>query len=891
MDLHFFRQLERHLDAIPDQMALQGINDEGREVFTYRRIGREVSSVALFLQHTGVREGDTVAILMENHPRWGIAFLAAQSTGAVMAPFDVLHTDETLAYLLEHAGCQFVICSERFHPRLESIWEHLGRTLPVLAVGEVPEAENQWDQVLEEFDGTASMPLVERGTDEPFLILYTSGTTGNPKGVVLSRRNVYRNMGELLKMIQVSSRDHILSVLPLYHVLALMTNFIIPLYAGARVTYLDTLEAQRVLRAFREEMITIFVCVPQFYYLLHRRILQEIGNQPLVRRLVFRCLLAFSRFCNRKLGFNPGHTLFRPLHSKFGLQFRYFGVGGARFDEKVALSLRDLGFTIIQAYGMTETAALATLNPPYTRELGSVGMPLPHVRIRIQEPDSDGIGRVLIRGENIMHGYWKNPEETEKTFRDGWLDSGDLGYVSESGSLYITGRDKEMIVLPSGKNVFPEEVEHHYQSRCPYIKEMCVLGVQTPDGEVQERLHAVIVPDFDALRSNQVVNSQEMIHYLLEGISQELPAYKRVQSFAIRTEPLPRTTTRKIKRFVLQQEVEASAADESPARFEAASAPETPTEERIFEMLRRTRKAPLIHREMNLELDLRFDSLERVEFVSSLQDTFGVRISDEAAAEILTVDDLVRAVEGADSPDTEADGSSWLSWGEILANPLEGQDAVLMRKTLGQGRLSDLAFYATAKTVHTLARILFRVKARGTENLPREYPFMLCPNHLSYLDAFLVAAVLPYRLTRRLFFLGYSDYFVGRFTSWVGRFLKVVPVDSDRYLRQALRLGAEGLKKGKVLCVFPEGTRSIDGRLKPFRKGPAILSTELKVPVVPVGIAGTYEAWRRGSNRIRLHPVEITFGKPFLPDPADYQEATQRIFQSVEQLIPTRKPA
>ena len=889
MALHFFQQFDLHLNTKPERIALQGISDAGKETFTYRQVGKEVSSIALFLQRSGIHEGDVVGILMENQPRWGIAFLAAQSTGAVIAPFDILHSDEILAHLIEHSGCQFLICSKRFYSRLNLIQEHLGRRLPTLVVGQVPEAENQWDQILEEINEPVVMPLSERGLDQPFLMLYTSGTTGNPKGVVLTRRNVYRNVDELLKIIPVSSDDHILSVLPLYHVLALMMNFIIPLYAGGQVTYLEALEAQRILRAFKEEGITIFVCVPQFYYLLCRRIMQEIDDQFLIKRILFRWLLALSRFCNEKLHFNPGRILFRPLHRKFGFQFRFFGVGGARFDKAVARSLRDLGFTMIQAYGMTETAALVTLTPLSSRALGSVGRPLPHVQIRVEKPGPQGIGRILIRGENVMTEYWKNPEATSEVFHEGWLDSGDLGYVSPSGNLYITGRDKEVIVLSSGKNVFPEEVEQYYQGLCPYIKEMCVLGVQSPDGETQERLHAVIVPDFEYLRSQQVVNSHEMIHYLLESLSQKLPPYKRVNSFGIRTKSLPRTTTRKIKRFALQEELNTSCSTKSHGRFQESSSPKTQNERRIFDLLRQTRKAPFIHREMNLELDLGFDSLERVEFLSALQDALGIQISDVTASGILTVADLLRIVETTEPSRTHGENSSLLSWSKILRNPLKEEDAILVGKILDQGRLADYAFHLTAKTVYSLAKFLFRIKVQGADNLPLKYPFMLCPNHLSYLDAFLIASVLPYRLTRRVFFLGYSDYFVGPVMSVVGRLLRVVPVDADRYLRQALRLGAEGLANGLVLCVFPEGTRSIDGNLKPFRKGPAILSTELNVPIVPVGIAGTYEIWRRGSNRIRLHPVKITFGKAFLPEPKSYEEVSHRIFRSVEELIADRK--
>ena len=892
MTLDFFEQFRANLLEFPDRVALQGLYEDSRESFSYQQVADETAKVGLFLQASGVEPGHAVGILMENHPRWGIAFLAAQSVGAVIVPFDIQHSDETLANLIQHAECRFLISSARFYPRLDGIQRRLPEPLPILVAGDSPSEDRSWDRVLQETDSTPSLPLVQRELDDPYLIIYTSGTTGNPKGVVLTRRNVYSNTIELLKVVQGTPEDNVLSVLPLYHVLALMVNFIIPLYMGGRVTYLDALDAQRIMKAFREEGITIFVCVPQFYYLLHRRIRQEVEAQSFVKRFLFKRLLSLSHFCEERLGLHPGRWLFSPIHNQFGRQFRIFGVGGARFDVEVAKALRDLGFTFVQAYGMTETAALATVSPAGSDGLGSVGKPLSHVQVKIDSPNERGIGGVLIRGDNVMSEYWQNPKATAEVIRDGWLDSGDLGYLSPDGFLNITGRQKDVIVLSSGKNIYPEELEHFYQSNCPFIEEMCIVGVAPSDAETQERLHAVIVPDFDYLKSQQVVNSYDMILYTLETLSRQLPSHQHVLSFEIRTEPLPRTTTRKIKRFEVMEQAVGTASTGSGDRFEEATAPQGTVEEKIFELLRQVKDPPLIHRKMNLELDLGFDSLGRVEFFSTVQETLGVRISDSAAAEIFTVEHLVALVVDLLGGKDVKGKDVRQSWTEILNEDFDAADAQKVGEILVRRPVIEAIFYLTAKLVHFLSKILFRIKVTGRENLPRKYPFMLCPNHLSFLDSFLVVGVLPYHVIKQIFFLGYSDYFGGRYMSKLGGMIKVVPVDSDRHLKQALRLGAEGLRRNLVLCVFPEGTRSIDGSLKRFRKGPGILATELNIPLVPVGIKGTYEAWSRGSNKIRLHPVEIHFGKAFSPDSSETSDAvTQRLFQEVDQLITSENTA
>ena len=886
MTLNFFQKLGENRDRMPDHVALQHLSRDHKESFSYSRIAEEVSKIAGFLRDQGIGPGKSVGLLMENHPRWGIAFVAIQSTGARIVPLDILHSTQTLAELIQHAECRFLISSHSRLDELDEIQQALPDPLPILVTGESAGDYFHWETVLEQSSQAPSFPLVEGDLDEPFVILYTSGTTGNPKGVILTRRNIYSNVAAVLEQIQVSPQDHILSVLPLYHVLALMVNFILPLYRGARVSYLDSLEAQQILKTFHEEGVTIFICVPQFYYLVHHRILQEVKKQSFVKRFLFQRLLGFSRFCNDHLGWNPGKLLFSSIHKKFGSRFRIFGVGGARFDSEVARAFRDLGFTVIQAYGMTETAALATLTRLDNPGVGSVGVALPHARIRIDQPDSNHIGEVLIGGESVMPGYWKNPEASKESLRDGWLHSGDLGYLTEQGHLFITGRKKDVIVLSSGKNIFPEEVEHFYQNACPQIQEMCVVGISDEAGQTQEKLHAVIVPDFDYMKSRQTANSYEMIRYMLETVSQQLPSYKRVHSFEIRRSPLPRTTTRKIKRFQVEEELGEQAAA-APSIAEEAIEPQTATEEKIFKIIQAMKKTPVSRREMSLELDLGFDSLERVELLSTIQELCQVQISDEAATQILTVEELVAAVEQTPTAELQEDREVRLSWSEILKEPLQPEDQKKVREILAPKPLTEFAFYLVAKLTYLLSVVFFRLKVKGREHLPHEYPYLICSNHLSFLDAFFLVAPLPYRVIKRIFFLGYADYFNHGILSFLGRLIKVVPVDADRHLRQALRLGAEGINQGCCLCVFPEGERSINGRLKPFRKGAAILAKEMGVPVVPTAIVGAYEVWARGVDKIRLHPVKLHFGPPVdRPSGEDsYESYNERLFQTIERMI------
>ncbi|RPI24105.1 MAG: hypothetical protein EHM61_18035 [Acidobacteria bacterium] len=881
-------RLQAHASSRPDEVFLQVMKDGRRETYSYREVVDQASRVASFLTSAGIRPGEAVGILMENHPVWGIAFLGIQWAGAVAVPLDTFHTPETLRRLMKHADCRFLVSSEGFLTQLAQIREDWPGAPPVLLKGRhAGSGYADWET---ELSRCTPSPAHLRPPDDPVTIIYTSGTTGDPKGVVLTGRNIYGNIAKALSLIEVTTTDHLLSILPLYHILSLGINLLVPAYRGCKLTFLDSLDPNTVIRTFSEQEITIFVCVPQFYYGLQRRVEAEIEKQSWLKRFLFRRLLATSHFARETFDLNLGKVFFGRIHRRFGPEFRLFAVGGARFDPTVESFLRDLGFQLIQAYGMTESGALITMITLEDYEVGSVGRALPAIDLRIDNPDADGVGEVIVRGPNVMTGYWRNPDATSQTIVDGWLRTGDSGYLSPKGFLYLTGRLKDVIVLSSGKNIYPEELEHHFQIRCPEIKEMCVVGVsdETSEGR-REKLHAVIVPDFEYLKSRKIVNAADMIRYLLETHSQELPSFKRVRSFEIRRDPLPRTTTRKVKRFQVAKELGGqgpSAPSGAQESAEQETVPENPIDALVFTQIRQMKRAPRIDRGMNLELDLGFDSLERVELLSNLQDALQVHVPDESAAEILTVGELadaLRARVGAeDSGETREAASSWQ---EILAKPLREDDSEQLRQVLAPKPVAEFLLYVAALVTHLLTKVLFRFRVHGLEKLPREYPFVICPNHLSYLDPFFVVCALPYPVIKRLFFLGYSDYFRDGVLGFLGRAIKVIPVDPDKQLRQALRLAAEGLKRRHILCVFPEGERSIDGELKPFRRGPAILASEFRLPAVPAALKGTFEVWPRGVSRMRFHPVSLCFGDPVTPAEGEtYEEFNARLAAAVRKL-------
>lgn len=866
----FFDRLERYASRRPDDVTLRFISGDGVDDLTFRGLASEIIRLAReFARAIPARPGVHAALLMEDSHRWGVSFLAAWSAGWVVVPLDPSRDPDSLREIVEHADCAALIHS----PKLEPSARAIGNAIPgLILLPDTPCANAQEAE---------STPLrhVPRDPGEDIAILYTGGTTGSAKGVRLTEANLFTTIRDMLAVCPVGADDNILSVLPMFHVMAVLANLLGPLYVGARVTYLDTRDPARILASFEEQGITAMLCVPQFFYVLTRRIMDAVDEQSLAKRLVFFRLLALSRFLRTRLKVRAGKMFFGPVHRRFGPKFRLFGVGAASFAPEVAERLLDLGFDLFQAYGMTETAGPVAVDPPGPFAGLTCGPPFPHARIRIHQPNEDGIGEILVAGDAVTPGYWKNPAATAELIHDGWLWTGDLGFLDAAGKLRVTGRRKEVIVLSSGKNVFPEQVEYQLQKSSSYIRELCVVATAASGGPTsggKERLHAVVVPDFDRLKADGVANVRDQIRYDIDNASRALLSWQRVRSFEIREAPLPRTSTRKLKRF----EVEPRFAAPDAANGHAA----TGSEPELFTLIRRIKPGcGPIHDDSHLELDLGLDSLEIVELLSNLRARFGVEIRDEDASRISTVGDLAKRIEAA-QPSTQ----KWVGWSDILNAPLTPRQAAETASNLQRRPLFEAGMFAVCRVARVAARILLRFRITGAGHLPDRGPFILCANHASYLDALLIAAALPWSAFSRLFFLSARKYMRSGFQRWFGRMMRAIAVETGGRGADALRLGAEGLSKGMVLCVFPEGHRSIDGSLLPFHHGPAILSVEQRVPIVPVGLSGTQNVWGRASRSFRLAPVRVSFGEPIHPlAHAEYEKITARLRASISELIGT----
>jgi long-chain acyl-CoA synthetase len=895
----FYDRFVECAERWPDNVALELQRHDHQERCTYAELHRMAESVGRWIGENGFPHGSRLAILADNHPRWVAAYLGTIASGCAAVPLDTALHDDQVTKLLKDSGTAAVFCDAKHFPAARPAVTELNLGLILMDPDRMTShsVNDVWLGNLPAiFDaGPGKFKPAASNSDDLASLLYTSGTTADPKGVMLTHANFLGEVEAVFNWIDLGPTDALLGVLPLFHVLAQMANLLLPLVKGARVVYLETLNTTELLRALSERNITAFAVVPQFFNLIHERIFQEIEKRGAITKKIFAAMVALNRTL-RKVGINAGPILFRKIHDTLGPKMRYLATGGSRFDPKIAQDFHDLGIDVLQALGLTETTAAIYVNSPHDNVIGSCGKAMKGVEGKIvdarpqqEEDGGPAVGELAVRGAVVMKGYWNRPDATAAVFRDGWFLTGDLGYFDAQGHLFLTGRKKEVIVLSNGKNVYPEEIEAHYL-KSPFIKEIAVMGLEGKPGEGGDRLHAVIVPNFDVLRQRKIVNAKEVIRFDIEGLSPQIASTKRITSYEIWQDDLPRTTTRKIKRFEVEKRVRANLAKkvnddsdlptEKPLTADESAWLDQPDVQRGLKIIRNTARAapPAMRPTLNLELDLGLDSMQRIELLSRLEEELGGNLEESQLSEIYTVRDLLDAVlqsaaSGAGSPGTRVTFAGWKS---ILAEDPDDPDVLALAHP---SRINDSFWYLVTRVFQMIALDRFDLKVSGLEKLPRSGPYIISSNHQSYLDPIILSSVLPADVFRRLFAVGTSDIFGKGFMRRLARSIKVVVVDPDANLVPAMRAGAFGLRHGLALILYPEGERSIDGKPRIFKKGAAILSIHLQVPIVPVAIEGFYEAWPRNQAFRGFTPLKMTFGDPILPPPES--EASEAAYEKL----------
>lgn len=890
-----FQEFSKAAHKSPSEKAVLFKKEQQYNSLTYGGLYKQVLLLGNYLRARGIDASDKVGVLIENQPGWPICFFAIQYLGATVVPLDCNLPHEKIIELLGHAGCKKLLCSEKIFNTFREYIDNF-KNVDIQVVDEPKFLEESksstWVLVDEHKDVSA---------DDIAAMFYTSGTTETPKAVMLSQRNLLSNVEAIRKAGAIGQRDVFISLLPLYHTYAFMATCLFPLLQGAQISYPPRITPNDILECMRKTNVSVLVGVPQLFLLFHREIERKLEKLPFFIAFFIMFSLDALWIIRQRFGLNLSKRLLAKLHWVFGSSLRYMISGGARLEPQTMRDFCKWGFTILEGYGLTETSPIVTMNPPARYKIGSVGRVIPGVQVKILDPDENGIGEVAIKGPNVMAGYYRMPEETQDVIKEDWFLSGDQGYLDKEGFLYIIGRKDEMIVLSSGENINPEEIEHHYGAS-PYIKEICVFSAKGEGYfEHASQLMAVVVPDQEYFRKDKRVNIDEKIKWELDRFSYQLSNHKRIKGFAISKYRLPRTPMGKLMRYKIKEEYPKHKLDVSERK-------KMPLSEEDLKLLssQLCRKALAylsnhfkkeVRLDDHLELDLGVDSLGRIELLLELQEVLKIRVPEAELENFFysnTIKELFLKVKPYLSEDIEVTSKETAySWSEILAkDPSKNVKGMMRIRPTSFDRIMTLGFVIGLKIMFWL---LFRIEVRGKDMLPAKGPFIIYANHTSYLDGFLVGAALPVRVLNNTFFLGFREFFTNIVTGKLVKVGRLLPIDIALSMVDTMQACAYLINHKKNICYFPEGQRSPHERIIEFKKGIGILVKELKAPSVPVYIDGAFKAWGRRTTVLTPSKITVTFGKittypevvSLLMDREDTYENISEVLR--EQLINLKK--
>lgn len=796
-----------------------------------------LKTTALFSDILGKLDGKRVLIVSENRPEYIYAFYGIWKSDGIVVPVDFMSTPEEIAYIINDCSPDVVFFSEKVRGNVEKAVDFSGKT-------EIRKI------VFEEIHGdTAKYEAVDfdvEDKEKTSLIIYTSGTTGSPKGVMLSCRNIMANMDALQECGYYTKSDVVLMILPLHHVFPLLGTVVAPLLGGGRAVICPSLQASDIAKMMEKSHPTMILAVPRFYEMLMKGIMQKI-NSGFMTKAVFKIAkiannTAFSR------------TIFKSVAKKFGGNMKHFICGGAKLDPEVWNCFKVLGFSIGDGYGMTEASPMITFPRPGKGKAGCVGTELAKGTVKIVD------GEIVATGKNIMKGYYNRPGETAEVLRDGWLYTGDLGHFDKEGNLCITGRKKEIIILGNGKNVNPTEIEQDIERSDTLIKEIAVIAKNGV-------LCAIIRPDEKVLAERQIPNLEEYIRWeIIDKYNSTASHHKKILDFVLINQPLPRTRLDKIQRFKLEEFLRQK--DEKRAESDV---PETKEYEKIAGYIRKTTEKDVFPDD-HIEIDLGLDSLDKIELASFINSEFGIKISETDIQNLATVRRIADFTSERESKKADSTKQDWKT---------------VLRENLNNMELPRSAFYHRLLRFSLVAavRTFFKVRFFGAENIPKG-PVIFAANHQSVVDALFVLAKIPAKEFKKTYCFAKGKHFRQWWRRYMAKRNNIIIMREDEEIVDSIKRMASVLKKGRNVLIFPEGTRSRDGKLGDFKQTFSLLACEINVPIVPVAIDGAFEAFPR--NRKFPHPfkkITVTYLPPISPEGKTREELAEAVKKAIEEKI------
>ncbi len=509
---------------------------------TYQELYNQTLGLAGFLQKNKINNDSYVAIILDNSYYWPIAFFSVMRLGATAIPISPQTEQPELRQLIIHSDTKIILTNFFLEQKLRESTK--GLTIPIFNIDQLVLRENvityRFDQSRDDEAG------VSCSSDKIASIVYTSGTTSAPKGVILTHSNLLSNVESLKQVKFINPDDCVICILPLHHTYPFMLNLLFPLLLGSKIIFPLNFNLDELVDCVKKNNVTVFIGVPRIFTLLHKKIKNNLDAVAFLKRQLLNVFLTATLLLRKHLRINLAKSILAQLHQKFGTQLRTMASGGAKLNAQVARDFYKWGFSIWEGYGLTETSPVLTFNIPENFKIGSVGKPLPGVELKIHQPDQAGIGEIIARGKNVTRGYYEDSATSRESIKDGWFFTRDLGYIDNNGFVFITGRKDETIVLSSGQKISPEDLESLY-SQSPYIKEICIfLPTEAQD---KDFLTAVILPNLDYFHDQGLTQIERIIRVDVENLSMKLPAYKMIKKNIIINENLPKTLLGKVKRL------------------------------------------------------------------------------------------------------------------------------------------------------------------------------------------------------------------------------------------------------------------------------------------------------------------------------------------------------
>lgn len=809
-----------------DDVAFQVRGGFRLERLTFHDVARLAQESAAWLIGQGLQVGDRIVIWSPNMPEYAVLYFGAWLAGIVVVPIDIRTKQDVV---------------DRFAGVSQPVLGFTSRTIG----GSFPSTVRETFLVEDLFDlirGTRRPDALPEVTESTLCeIAFTSGTTGVPKGVMLTHGNLLAEIEALHVAFPLRRSYRALSLLPLSHIFEQAINLLLAYSSGVRMTYVPKVNSVTVLRGLREERITCFIVVPE----LLRLILA--GLERGVRQRGKERTWAMAHRIAGHLPWALRRVLFRQVHRELGGHLEFIGCGSAPLDLKVATAWERMGFHIFEGYGLTEVAGAATINGQQNQRLGSVGRPLPGTEVQIAED-----GEIRLRGRSVTQGYFGNPELTAKSFVGDWYRTGDIGRVDEDGYVYISGREVFKIVLPDGRKVYPEDVEHSLNSH-PMVRESCVVGLPRSGGE---SVHAVLVTDHPSLATETIRET-----------NRTLASHQQITSHTVwEAEDLPRTPMLKLDRRLVRETVEQHQAKPVPSDTTQSDATADPLMGIVSRVT--SRRPEELRDDAELGLDLDLDSLGRVELLSAIEGEMGRVVDELRVGPQTNLGELRRLVEEGALATTLRPGARWprSRWARAIGRGLLG----------AAFRLQDR--WMQIDVVHP----------ERAASLP--VPSILIFNYQGPYAALAMLRTIPAPMRRRVAVATDSRLWEPR-DHWQGVLaalaIQAFPfVKSGGAIRPSLEEMGRWLDDGYSVIMSPEGNPEQDGMLLPFLGGVGLMAVEMRVPIVPFRIEDYHQMFPRDPRfpylpNKRGRP-KIIVGEPFtLPNGMSYEEATERARQAL----------